>query len=211
MSALLDRREAVPAIIGDHTDFKIITGLAGPAQDVAALTEEGPHAFMLGGAMGGAAMVGLGLALARPEHKVLVVTGDGELLMSLGSLATIGAQRPHNLAILCIDNQRYGETGNQPSHTAMSTDLCGVAAACGFPVSIAVADEGGIAAGRAALRGGGPALVVLKVGDGPSRRYGRNWDATERKLIFRAQLGPKQPGPTQPGPGRASDRGADRA
>ena len=74
--------------------------------------------YYLWGAMGGAATVGLGLALAQPERPVLVITGDGEQLMGLGALATIGVQRPANLTIAVLDNERYGETGMQPSHTA---------------------------------------------------------------------------------------------
>ena len=65
------------------------------------------------GAMGQAAMIGLGLALAQPKRRVLVITGDGEMLMGLGALATIGVQQPANLTVVVIDNERYGETGMQ--------------------------------------------------------------------------------------------------
>jgi thiamine pyrophosphate-dependent acetolactate synthase large subunit-like protein len=92
-----------------------------------------PLDFPLWGAMGGAAMVGLGLALAQPEKKVLVLTGDGEQLMGLGSLATIAVQRPANLRLIVLDNERYGETGQQLTHTAGGVDLAAVALACGFP------------------------------------------------------------------------------
>src|SRR5690606_4008366 len=91
-----------------------------------------PRNFYVWGAMGGTAMIGLGLALARPERRVLVITGDGDLLMGLGSLATIGVQRPRNLAILVMDNERYGETGMQETHTRFGVDLPGVAKASGF-------------------------------------------------------------------------------
>ena len=84
----LDRREAVPALIGRHEDFLIVAGLAGTGRDIAALTENAAHGFAMGGAMGGACMIGLGLALARRDRRVLVVTGDGELLMNVGALAT---------------------------------------------------------------------------------------------------------------------------
>ena len=94
---VLDRLEAVPALIGSHEDFLIITGLAGTARDIAALTNDGAHYFGLGGAMGGACMMGLGLALARHDKRVLVVTGDGELLMNIGALATIAVLNPPNL------------------------------------------------------------------------------------------------------------------
>lgn len=187
-AATLDRREALPALIGRHEDFLIVSGLAGAAQDVAEITAEADSAFMFGGAMGGATMAGLGLALAQPQRKVLVVTGDGDLLMSLGSLATIAAQRPQNLAIICIDNAHYGETGNQETHTAMGVDLAGVAGACGFDNVMSVSQESALPAASAALRETGPTFVLLRVTDGPSRRYRRNWDAVERKLVFRNAL-----------------------
>ena len=101
---ILDRREAVPKLIGRHEDFLFVTGLAGTARDIAALTRDGAHIYTMAGAMGGACMIGLGLALARPDKRVLVATGDGELLMNLGALATIAVLNPANLAILCVDN-----------------------------------------------------------------------------------------------------------
>ena len=91
--------------------------------------------------MGAAAMVGLGLAIARPERPVLVVTGDGEMLMGLGALATIGVQRPPNLSIAVFDNGRYGETGMQPSHTDAGVELAGVARACGITETFDISDE----------------------------------------------------------------------
>ena len=91
---ILDRRDAVPALIGRHEDFLIVAGLAGTSRDVAALTRDGAHTYTMAGAMGGASMIGLGLALARPDKRVLVVTGDGELLMNVGALATIARSGP---------------------------------------------------------------------------------------------------------------------
>jgi pyruvate/2-oxoacid:ferredoxin oxidoreductase beta subunit len=101
----------VPALIGRHEDFLIVSGLAGTSRDVAALTGDGAHTYTMAGAMGGACMIGLGLALARPDRRVLVVTGDGELLMNVGALATIAVMNAPNLAIVCVDNGHYGETG----------------------------------------------------------------------------------------------------
>lgn len=128
---MLNRREAVRELLRERGDLIIVAGLGSSAYDLASCGSE-PLDFPLWGAMGGAAMVGLGLALAQPEHNVLVLTGDGDMLMGLGSLATIAAQRPTNLRIVVLDNERYGETGQQPTHTAMSTDLAAVAASCGF-------------------------------------------------------------------------------
>src|SRR4051794_6924529 len=101
---VLDRREAVPKLIGRHEDFLFVTGLAGTARDIAALTNDGAHIYTMAGAMGGACMIGLGLALARPDKRVLVATGDGELLMNVGALATIAVLNPANFAILVVDN-----------------------------------------------------------------------------------------------------------
>jgi hypothetical protein len=117
---ILDRRDAVPALIGRHEDFLIVSGLAGTSRDVAALTGDGAHTYTMAGAMGGACMIGLGLALARPDRRVLVVTGDGELLMNVGALATIAVMNAPNLAIVCVDNGHYGETGYQKSHWGRS-------------------------------------------------------------------------------------------
>ena len=102
---VLERGEAVPALIGRHEDFLIVAGLGGTASDVGAVAGDAAHVYSLAGAMGAAAMMGLGLALARPDKRVLVVTGDGELLMNVGSLATIAVADPANLAILCVDRK----------------------------------------------------------------------------------------------------------
>ena len=115
----LDRAIAVPRVIGNHRDFLIVSGLAGAAKDVHALEEGADNAYLLGGAMGAAVPMGLGLALAQPDRHVLVVTGDGELLMNVGALATVMAAGVSHFSILCVDNERYGETGNQITHTAM--------------------------------------------------------------------------------------------
>jgi phosphonopyruvate decarboxylase len=110
---ILDRRNAAPALIGPHQDFLIVSGLAGTSRDVATLTQDAAHAYTMAGAMGGACMIGLGLALAHPDKRILVVTGDGELLMNIGALTTIALMNPPNLAIICVNNGHYGETGYQ--------------------------------------------------------------------------------------------------
>ena len=121
--ATLDRCDAFPRLVGDHRDFLIIAGLAGSAKDVGMLTDDADNAFILSGAMGAAAMIGFGLALARPDRRVLVAAGDGEMLMNIGSLATIAVTNPANLSIICVDNGYYGETGYQKSHTSLGVDL----------------------------------------------------------------------------------------
>ena len=134
---LLDRRQVVATLLANRQDVVAIGGLGASTNDI---TAAGDHArnFYLWGGMGGAAMIGLGLALAQPRLPVLVITGDGEMLMGMGSLATIGLQKPANLSIAVLDNERYGETGGQMSHTSVAADLVGVAKACGIGDSRAI-------------------------------------------------------------------------
>jgi thiamine pyrophosphate-dependent acetolactate synthase large subunit-like protein len=127
----LKRREVVSQLLADRGDAMVIAGLGAPSWDVTAAGDR-PLNFPLWGAMGGAAVMGLGLALAQPERRVLVVTGDGEMLMGLGSLATIALKNPANLTIVVLDNESYGETGMQPTHTASVVDLSAVARASGI-------------------------------------------------------------------------------
>lgn len=135
----LDRRDVVARLLEDRGRLLVIAGLGAPAWDATAAGDH-PLTLPLWGAMGGASMIGLGLALARPRERVLVITGDGEMLMGLGSLATIAVEAPKNLAIVVLDNERYGETGMQATHTAHGVDLAGIAAAAGFRRSETVAD-----------------------------------------------------------------------
>lgn len=159
----LNRRTALATLLQERGDIIVISGLGAPSYDLAACGDS-PYDFPLWGAMGGAAMIGLGLALAQPDRTVLVVTGDGEMLMGLGSLATIGAQQPPNLRIIVLDNERYGETGQQPTHTARGTDLAAVARACGIMQSMTVTEEAALAPLRDQLyRAQEPLFAVLKV------------------------------------------------
>lgn len=130
-TAHIDRRAFVKQLIAACPDALVITGLGSATYDVYAAGDR-PENFYLWGAMGGAAAVGLGLALAQPKRTVLVITGDGEQLMGIGTLATIGAQKPANLNIIVIDNGHFGETGMQRSHTSLGTDLAAVARGCGI-------------------------------------------------------------------------------
>lgn len=185
----LDRRVAVPALVGDPSDFLIVAGLAGVGKDIAHHTQESPNTFVFGGAMSGPTMTGLGLALAQPDRRVLVATGDGDLLMTLGSLATIGIVRPKNLAVLCIDNELYGETGSQATHTSYGVDLPAVATACGFREVRTLTKAEELADGSRFLREvEGPIFVTLKVNGGPPPAYRRNWHGDETKVAFRRHL-----------------------
>lgn len=184
----LDRRVAVKALVGGREDILIVTGLGSPTYDVAAAGEM-PNHFYLWGAMGGAAMVGLGLAQARPDRAVVVVTGDGEQLMGLGALATVGTAAPKNLHIVVIDNEHYGETGNQPTHTGQGTDLAAVAHACGIKEARTLTTLGEIneAAGDLA-NAAGPSLLVLKVASAEQARVLPNRDGPSLARDFKRHL-----------------------
>jgi len=186
----LERGEAVPALLGRHQDFLIVAGLGGTASDVGAVTGDAAHVYSLAGAMGAACMMGLGLALARPDKRVLVVTGDGELLMNVGALATVAVVDPVNLAILCVDNGHYGETGWQKSHTSLGVDLEQIAIGCGIKHTCTVAAARDIAAGARLLReGNGASFVCLRVKPTEPPAFKRNFDASLQRDRFRAALG----------------------
>jgi thiamine pyrophosphate-dependent acetolactate synthase large subunit-like protein len=150
-------------LLQERGDMLVVAGLGSTAYDVAACGDS-PLDFPLWGAMGGAAMLGLGLALAQPERTVLVLTGDGEMLMGLGSLATIAVQQPPNLRIVVIDNERYGETGQQETHTAHGVDLAAIAAGCGFMHTRTVRELSEVEALRVEMHTlHGPLFAVVKV------------------------------------------------
>ena len=148
-----------------------------------------PLNFYLWGAMGSAVTVGLGLALAQPKRRVLVVTGDGEMLMGLGALATISVQRPDNLAIAVIDNEHYGETGMQATHTGAGVDLAGIANMAGFRTTLTVSAAGECAAAASELRTApGPVMVVFKVAAAHDPMVRPSWDGALLKNRFRQTL-----------------------
>jgi thiamine pyrophosphate-dependent acetolactate synthase large subunit-like protein len=163
VSASLHRRDVVKALLEDRGKLLVVAGLGSSAWDCAAAGDH-PLTFPLWGAMGSACMIGLGLALAQPKRRVLVVTGDGEMLMGLGSLATIGAQSPANLAVVVLDNERYGETGMQKTHTGYGVDLAAAARACGFAKARIIRKSTEIAPMRSGVYGGqGPLFFQVKV------------------------------------------------
>lgn len=184
----LDRREVVARLLADRGELLVVAGLGAPAWDCAAAGDH-PLTFPMWGAMGGAAMVGLGVALARPERPVLVVTGDGEMLMGLGSLATIGAKGTPNLSVAVLDNRCYGETGQQPTHTARGVDLAGVASACAFPVSERVSTLAALDEWRARSRAGsGPCFAQIEVRPGADALVLPPRDGAHLKDRFREAL-----------------------
>jgi thiamine pyrophosphate-dependent acetolactate synthase large subunit-like protein len=186
---VLDRREAVPKLIGDPNDFLIIAALAGTAKDTAHLCEPNANYYACAGVMGGATAMGLGLALAQPTRRVLVLAGDGDLLMNVGTLATVAIMNPSNLSIVCVDNGHYGETGYQKSHTALGVDLAAMAVGAGIKAVCTVSQEADIAAAAALIRqtdGASFALLKVKPTDPPKIR--RPLDATWTKYRFRQAL-----------------------
>ncbi len=190
MSGTLDRREAVAALLSNRGDLLVVTGLGSPTYDVFAQGDADGN-YYLWGAMGSAALIGLGLAQAQPGRKVLALTGDGEQLMGLGGLATIAIAKPANLVVAVIDNGHFGETGMQPSHTGRGLDLAAVAAACGFAEARKARDLAAVEDLRAALHrpAAGPRLFVIEVAaENPPRSLPPR-DAVYLKNRFRARLG----------------------
>jgi len=176
----LARRDAVATLLSARKDLLVVTGLGSPTYDVHAAGDRDDN-YYLWGAMGGAALIGLGLAQAQPQRRVLVITGDGEQLMAFGSFATIAAAKPRNLSIAVIDNQHYGETGMQASHTGRGIDLAAIAGACGFATAVTLQ--------RLDEDAAGPRLFVIKVeADSPPRSMPSR-DAVFIKNRFRAHLG----------------------
>jgi len=137
----LDRRDILPKLIPDPGRYLIVTGLAGAAKDTAAYTKEADNVITMGGAMGAAVSMGLGVALSAPEDQVLVITGDGELMMNVGALATVASMMPDNLSIICVDNGAHGETGGQAGHTSRRTNLALMAEGVGIPSTFTVDAE----------------------------------------------------------------------
>ena len=182
--AMLERRKLVKDLLVDRRDLMVVCGLGSATYDVAAAGDH-PLNLYLWGAMGGAAMIGLGLALAQPARRVAVITGDGEALMGLGALATIGVKRPSNLVIVVLDNGHYGETGMQASHTTGGVDLVAIAKGCGFPDALALTDQAGVAHVRELMHtGNGPILVNARISNEETPRFLPVRDGHAIKLRF---------------------------
>lgn len=187
--ARVDRRAFVAALLRGAPEALVVTGLGSPTYDVFAAGAR-PENFHLWGAMGGATPLALGLALAQPERSVVVVTGDGEQLMGIGALGTVAAVAPPNLTIVVLDNGHYGETGMQPSHTSLGTDLVAVARGFGIAATVLVAEVAGAdeVAERVRARGGTTFVRVLVTADEPPRALPPR-DGVGNKNAFRAALG----------------------
>jgi thiamine pyrophosphate-dependent acetolactate synthase large subunit-like protein len=170
----LQRRPLVKMILaGVDDNLLVIAGLGSPNWDITNAGDR-PLNMPLWGGMGATVPMGLGLAIAQPTKRVLVITGDGDMLMSLGALATVAAQQPDNLAICVLDNEKFGETGNQatatsprnngPTDSGAGADLSVVAKGCGITDSSLVRAEGEAAQLVSDLRKKkGPIFRVVKV------------------------------------------------
>ncbi|MDX1483316.1 MAG: thiamine pyrophosphate-dependent enzyme [Alphaproteobacteria bacterium] len=188
---VLDRRLVLPALFPSPDEILFVSGLAGPARDAAELCDDGDNLFTMAGTMGAAVPMGLGIALGAPDRRVVVITGDGELLMKIGSLATVATMAPGNLAIVCLDNGCHGETGGQTGHTAHRTDLAKMAEGAGLPSVMVLEAEDQMAAAKAFLEEApGPRFLHVRVTDGPPHPYKRNFDLAYCRTKFRdAYLG----------------------
>lgn len=187
---LLDRRQVVSTLLADRKDIVAIGGLGASTNDITAAGDH-PRNFYLWGGMGGAAMIGLGLALAQPKLPVLVITGDGEMLMGMGSLATISLQKPPNLSIVVLDNECYGETGGQTSHTSAAADLVGVARACGIADACAISTMAEVESFAAAVHeaSAGPKFANVKIANANLERILPSRDGTYILNRIRGELG----------------------
>ena len=185
----LDRREILARIILNPDDYLIISGLAGPARDVAALTNDAPNTFTMAGCMGAAVSMGLGMSLAAPMREILVITGDGELMMNLGSLASVATIQPSNLTIVCLDNGCHGETGGQTGHTSHNTDLELIAKGAGISSTMTFFELRQVKEATEFLENSSsPRFLLCRVVDGPPASFKRNIDPVACRLRFKRHV-----------------------
>jgi thiamine pyrophosphate-dependent acetolactate synthase large subunit-like protein len=187
---LLERRSVVGSLLAGRKEAIVVGGLGASTYDIAAAGDHDRN-FYLWGAMGGAVMIGLGVALAQPKLPVVVITGDGEMLMGIGSLATVGLQKPKNLTIVVLDNEVYGETGGQASHTAATVDLVGVARSCGISDARALATMAEIEAFAPLMQevSGGPRFASIKIDSANLERVLSSRDGSFIVTRIRGALG----------------------
>ena len=187
---LLDRRSVVGSLLAKRGDAVVIGGLGASTYDIAAAGDHERNLY-LWGAMGGAVMIGLGVALAKPDLPVVVITGDGEMLMGIGSLATVALQKPANLTIIVLDNEVYGETGGQASHTGAAVDLAGVARSCGIADARAMTTMSEIEAYAPVMQdvASGPRFASVKIDSAEAERVLAGRDGALTMTRLRGALG----------------------
>ncbi len=179
----IDRRDFVRAVLADRGDLLVVSGLGSATYDIAAAGDHALNLYQWGG-MGGTAMIGLGLALAKPDRRVVVFTGDGDMLMGLGSLATIGVKAPGNMVVIVLDNGHYGETGMQESHTSGGVDLVGVAKSCGLHAAHVSETEEATRVREMVHTGVGPMLLCVGVTNDELPRVLPTRDGNEMRTRF---------------------------
>lgn len=186
----LDRRAAVKTLLQNRGETLVITGLGSSTYDTFSAGDHDAN-FYLWGAMGGAALMGLGLALAQPDKPVLVITGDGEQLMGLGGLVTIAVQKPKNLTIVVLDNGHFGETGMQMSHSGHGADLVAIAKSCGLTHTFDVRDEKGLIDLRDAVQNpkDGPRFAAIRIANAEHERALAPRDGVYVRNRMRQHLG----------------------
>lgn len=159
----LDRRALVAEVLAQRGDALVVSGLGSPSWDAFAAGDSDAN-FYLWGAMGLAVSTALGLAIAQPARRVLCLTGDGEMMMGIGSLAVVGAEAPRNLAILVLDNGSFGETGRQEGLTARGADIAVMARGGGIGTTLTITRDDEIAGlAEALFTAPGPVLAVAKI------------------------------------------------
>ena len=157
---MLNRLQATRYIVQQLTDEPVIASLGNPKFDLFT-AQDRPQNFYMWNSMGMASSMGLGLAMARPQQKVIILDGDGALLMNLNSLPTAAARAPRNLIHVIWDNRQFELTGGQPTHTAFGTDLAKLAQGAGFAqVETVETQEAFAGVFSRALREPGPWIIV---------------------------------------------------
>ena len=186
LTANIDRRELLRKLFSEPAEWLFVSGLAGASKDAAALTDDGINLFSMAGTMGAAVPMGLGVALSAPNHNVAVITGDGEILMGIGALATAASVQPNNLRIVCLDNSMHGETGGQTGHTARTANLELIARGAGIERTMTISESNQIAEASSFLQNEtGLAFLVCRILPTEPSAYKRNMKADECRVRFR--------------------------
>ena len=184
----LERREVLARVLAARGDALVVSGLGIATYDLFAVSPAPENAYFWT-AMGLTVPAGLGLAIAQPERRVLVVTGDGEMMMGIGSLCVIAAQAPANLSILVLDNEGFEETGGQAGLTGAGCDIAGIAKGAGIARAMIARDADGVEKlPRFLLEQPGPALAVAKVAPSADAPVYPSMDGPGLVRTFRAAV-----------------------
>jgi sulfopyruvate decarboxylase subunit beta len=182
------RADALEVIYPELRERIVVTIMGAVAAELYTLGHR-PTFFYLEHAMGLASSMGLGIALAMPEHQVVVLDGDGSLLMNLGTLSTMARYHPGNLLHIVFDNESLLSVGGFPTATAAGTDLAGVARACGVPRVREVATPDALAEEvRAALAAHELTTIVAKVEAVGPKSFHMDLPLLENRFQFKRAL-----------------------